>query len=212
MKTAKLVIATVVTAASQLIGAQSGNAQQFFPASLELSSVATNAAGNLAEQRLSNKSIISIFAAEQGITNVTGLSLVYDAKADAVEVVSGTNDTLIATALTFAESVDLNNTNGTALQRFAWVYWGSSTTPNGSLVAGEQIIPAITTKPAHFSLQGQLQFGVPASSTLAPAIYAGNLSAEALEVHTGTNSIHEVSETNEVNEVSKTNSVSKSRH
>ena len=126
---------------------------------------------------IANRQIIRQAAAEAGLTNVSRLSLVYDRTADALEVVSGTNNTLVSTPLTFSTGTYLSNTNGTQIQRFAGVYWGTNLNASGSLVAGEQITPATSRRPARFNLQGQLQFTLPASGTNGAAIYVGNVSA-----------------------------------
>jgi len=157
-------------------GTGSGNAPGFYNASLQAVSISTNQSGNLVYRNFGNQNLIQAGATAQGITNLAGLKLVYDQVADALEVVSGTNDTLVSTPLTFATGVFLSNTNGTQIQRFAGVYWGTNLTADGSLVAGEEIVPATTTQPAKFGLQGQLQFVVPASGTNAPVIYVGNVS------------------------------------
>jgi len=209
MKKSKIILLAVAVAGSQLLGIHSSSAQQFYPASISAESATTNPAGNLVYHELSTKDFIQTSANEQGITNLTGLSLVFDAKADALEVVSGTNDTLVFTTLTFADILPLSNTNGTSLQRFASVYWGASQTPNGTLVANEQIVPATATQPARFSLQGQIQIAVPAIGTNAPTIIVGNISAETPEVHT-VRGPH-ITELNETNTVQKTSS-SKPRH
>jgi len=188
MNKTKMMIVAAAAAVSQLLGIQSGNAQQFSPASFEASTVSTNPAGNLVYQELNAKELITNSASAQGLTNLAGLSLVYDVNADALEVVSGTNDTLVSTPITFASVVPLSNTNGTVLQRFAWVSWAGSETASGSLIATEQIIPATTNKPARFSLEGQLQFAVPASGTNPAVIYEGSISAstpEAPETNSG---------------------------
>jgi hypothetical protein len=188
MKKTKIMV-MAAAAALQMTWIQSGSAQQFYPASLEASTASTNPAGNLVYQELKNKDLITTCAIGQGLTNLAGLSLVYDANADALEVVSGTNDTLVCTPLTFATVVPLSNTNGTVLQRFAWVYWEGSEAASGSLTATEQIIPATTNQPAKFCLQGQLQFAVPASGTNPAVIYEGTVSASTPEVTGETNSV-----------------------
>ena len=180
MKNSTNIRAAMMAVAAFVIAAQTGNAQQFYPATLEAESVSTNQSGNLVYQEFKTKDLITTCANEQGITDLTGLSLVYDAKADALEVVSGTNDTLVCTSLTFADVVPLSNTNGTFLQRFAWVYWETNQTANGSLVAEEQIS---TTPTATFSMQGELQVAVPGNGTNPPTIYVGDLRVGNPESH-----------------------------
>jgi hypothetical protein len=157
--------------------AQTGSAQPFYPASLQTVSISTNASGKLIYQNFGNRQLIHQAASAAGITNLAGLSVVYDRKADALEVVSGTNDTLVSTPLTFSTGTYLSNTNGTEVQRFAGVYWETNLTASGSLVVSEQEIAATKRRPARFILDGQLQFTLPASGTNGPVIYLGNVSA-----------------------------------
>ena len=152
-------------------------AQPYYPASLQTVCISTNASGKLTYQNFGDRQLIRLAASEAGLTNLSPLSVVYNRTADALEVVSGTNHTVVATPLTFATGTYLSNTNGTQSQRFAGVYWGTNLTACGSLVAGEQDIAATSRRPARFTLDGQLQFTLPASGTNGPAIYIGNLNA-----------------------------------
>jgi hypothetical protein len=172
----KLLIAALAAIGIQLINTTSGHAQEFDSAFVSAVSISTNLTG-LTYHELDNRDLIRHCASEQGITNLTGLHLVYDRTADAVEVVHGTNNTLICTPLAFSNATSLSNTNGTKIQRFAWVSWEGSTVANGTLVAYEQINPATTNHPASFNLRGQLQFNVPASGTNPPVIYIGSINA-----------------------------------
>lgn len=172
----KLIMVALATIGMQWVGTMSGHAQEFDPAFVSAVSISTNQTG-LTYHELGNRDLIRRCASEQGITNLTGLHLVYDRTADAVEVVRGTNNTLICTPLAFSNVTSLSNTNGTKIQRFAWVSWEGSTVANGTLVAYERITPATTNHPALFNLRGQLQFSVPASGTNSPAIYIGSINA-----------------------------------
>jgi hypothetical protein len=203
MKKTKMIIVAAAAVLSQMIQIQSASAQQFYPASVDVKSVSTNQAGNLTYQEFGASEIISNTASELGLTNLTGLSLVYDRVADAIEVVSGTNDTLVGTPLAFSGGVTLSNTNGTEIQRIAGVFWGTNQTANGTLVADESNFPATTNRPAEFKLQGQFQFLVAADGTNAPAIYVGNITAETPQISNGNS-------TNETHTSSK--SPSKSKH
>lgn len=176
MMKSKLLAAALVAAGSQLVNIPSANAQEFYPASVRAVGISTNETG-LVYHEFGNWNIIRHCAAEQGITNLAGLRLVYDRTTDAVEVVSGTNNTVVCTPLTFSDGTSLSNTNGTKIQRFAWVGWENSTTASGSLVAGESVLPATTNHPALFNLRGQLQFTVPANGTNPPVIYVGGINA-----------------------------------
>jgi hypothetical protein len=171
-----LLMVALAAVGMQLISTPSGQAQEFDPAFVSAVSISTNQTG-LVYHELDNRDLIRHCAHEQGLTNLTGLHVVYDRTADAVEVVHGTNNTLICTPLAFSKVTSLSNTNGTKVQRFAWVSWEASTVANGTLVANERIIPATTNHPAFFNLHGQLQFNVPANGTNPPTIYIGNINA-----------------------------------
>jgi hypothetical protein len=201
MKKSMIIIIGAAAVISQLVGVQSGSAQEFYNAFVNAVSISTNQDGNLAYQRFNNQSIISTVAAELGLTNPTCLSLVFDQTADALEVVSVTNDTnytVVSTVLTFSGGVSLTNTNGTEIQLLTDVYWETNDTVAGTLLARESISPVPDVKPLHafgskcrqsgagncggpqskgFSLQGQLQFLMPSNGTNSSMIYAGSLNA-----------------------------------
>lgn len=167
----------VAAIGSQLIGIQPLGAQQFFKASVNAVGVSTNHAGEFTHQELGTRDLIRQCAMGMGLSNLTGLSLVYNRTADAVEVVSGTNHTVVCTPLTFAGGTWLMNTNGTKVQRLAWVYWETNLTANGTLLATERYAYGPTNQLVFFSLNGQLQFAVPAGGTNGPVIYRGSIAA-----------------------------------
>jgi hypothetical protein len=105
-----------------------------------------------------------------------GLCVVYDLNADAIEVVSGTNKTVVCTPLTFSNDVTLSDTNNTT-QRLAWVTWEGGSGPNGTLAAREHFRYGVSNQLTGFSLIGQLQFAVPGNGTNAPVIYRGSVVA-----------------------------------
>jgi hypothetical protein len=156
MKKSNLVILAVATVLFQWNGSQSGRAQQiYFPAELDTASVSPNAAGKPIYQALGNHKLIRADASAAGITNLASLALVYNRKADTLEVVGGANDTWVSTPLTFAMQGYLSNTNATEIQRLAWVYQGTSQAASGTVLAGEENLAALTNKTvkqAYFSL------------------------------------------------------------
>lgn len=176
MNNIKWFIMAAATAAFQWSGVCSSSAQELYPAFVSAVRISTNTMGNLTYQGFGNRDIIRNCAAEAGLTNSMGLSLVYDRMADKLEVVSGTNHTVVCTPLTFNGGVSLSNTNDTRIERVTFAYWENSTVANGTLSATERLAHD-TNGITFFSLQGQLQFGVPANGTNAPAIYRGNLAA-----------------------------------
>lgn len=169
----KYLAASLAILGAQLVSAPISSAANLFPVTVNAVSVSTNQSGNLAYRSFNNWTIIHATAAEQGITNLTGLSVVYNLDADNLEVVSGTNNTVLDTPLTFDGGVSLNNTNNTKVQRLANVYWETNQTASGTLLAGESISFGPTNQITSFSLAGQLQFALPGSGTNSPTIYYG---------------------------------------
>jgi len=178
MKKSKLFIMAAATLVSQIIAVQSGSAQDSFKVVVDAISISTNHAGALVYHEFDNHDIIHNCAAEQGITNLTGLSLVYNRTADAVQVVAKTNGTVICTPLSFSDGVTLSNTNATKIQRLANVFWENSAVSGGTLLAGEWITYGSTNQIKSYALKGSLQFSVP--GTNGTAIYAGNIYASSL--------------------------------
>lgn len=175
MKTTKVFIAAAAALAALLAGVSSGRAQQLYPAFVSAVSVSTNSSG-LTYRFFGNRDIIRNCAHEAGLTNLQGLALVYNRTADALDVVSGTNKTVICTPAMFSGGQSLSNTNGTQIQRLTFVHWEGSTAANGTMVAHERSFTG-TNGVTCFKLNGQLQFAVPGSSTNSPTIYIGNLAA-----------------------------------
>ena len=171
----KCLAAALAALGSQLIGTPVSSAAELFPVALNAFSISTNHDGNLIYHEFNNWTLIRETAQAQGLTNLTGLSLVYNLPADDIEVVSGTNNTVLDTPLTFAGGVFLSNTNDTKVQRLADVYWETNQTADGTLVASECIRYGATNQITGFNLTGQLQFALPANGTNAPAICIGNL-------------------------------------
>lgn len=176
MKSTKSLFTGITVAlAVSLAGVLSTRAQDLVPAFLSAISVSTNGSGNLSYHSFGNRDIIRSCASSAGITNLQGLSLVFDRTNDTLDVVSGTNQTLVCTPAAFAGGTSLSNTNGTT-QLLSFVYWEGSTTANGTLSALEHTYTA-TNGTTCFNLKGQLQFSVPASGTNGPTIYIGSLIA-----------------------------------
>ncbi|HEX4644749.1 MAG TPA: hypothetical protein VH598_04000 [Verrucomicrobiae bacterium] len=176
MKKTKWIIVAAAAVAVQLAGVSSGSAQQLYPAFVSATCISTNGSGELTYRSFRNRDIIRDCASKMGITNLTGLSLAYNRTADTLEVVSGTNKTVVCTPATFSGGTSLSNSNGTKIQRLTFVFWGGATTANGTLLASERVHTE-TNGMTFFNLRGNLQFSVAASGTNAPMIYAGGLDA-----------------------------------
>jgi hypothetical protein len=122
-----------------------------------------------------NGQIIRECAQENGITNLVGLLLVYNRTADALQVVSGTNHTVVCTPLSFSGGAWLSNSNQTKVERLAGVYVENSSTPNGTLAATERLAYSPSNTLSFFSLSGQLHYA--ANGTNGPVIYKGSIFA-----------------------------------
>lgn len=173
MLKSKCLAVTLATLGMQLVGTPVSSAADLFPVTVNAVSISTNQTGNLTYHPFNNWTLIHAAAAQQGLTNLTGISVVFNLQADDVEVVSGTNNTVLDTPLTFAGGVSLNNTNDTKVQRLANVYWETNQTASGTLVAGESIQYGATNQITAFNLAGQLQFALPGDGTNSPVIYYG---------------------------------------
>jgi hypothetical protein len=178
MKDSQLLILATVLGATCL-GAGSVDAQDLFRAQVTAISVTTNDTGGLAYSRYGNHQIIAEAAASAGLTNLSGLRLVYNKAADNLQVVSGTNHTVIATPITFNGGVSLSKTNETVRERLAWVFVGTNTAAGGTLRATERSRFGTSNELTGFSLIGELQFALPTEGTNEAVIVSGNISAGA---------------------------------
>lgn len=166
-------------------GAWSGDAQELFGAQVETTAVVTNGSGGLSYSHYGNRQILRAAAEAAGLTNLVGLRLVYNYTADDLEVVMGTNNLVIATPLTFNGGVNLSKTNGTVVERLAWVFLGTNATAAGTLRATEHLHFGTSNEITHFALIGRLQFANSDGGTNGPTIYSGTLSAVSPIGHHG---------------------------
>jgi len=166
-------------------GVLSSDAQELFRAEVETTAVVTNSSGGFSYRHYGNRQILRAAADAAGLTNLFGLRLVYNQTADDLEVVMGTNNAVIATPLTFNDGTSLSKTNGTVVERLAWVFLGTNGTAAGTLRATEHFHFGASNEITHFALVGRLQFAKPADGTNAPAIYSGTISAVSPVHHHG---------------------------
>ncbi len=176
MKSTKPVVIAIATACLLACGTQSASAQNF-RAFVSAVRISTNQNGVLVYHRISNGDIIRNCAREEGITNFTGLSLVYNRTADALQVIRGTNQPAICTPLRFGEGTWLLNSNHTVTERLTFVFVEPNTVAGGTLAATERFRYGPTNQLTSFSLFGELQYTTPAHGTNPPAIYRGRLMA-----------------------------------
>ena len=172
-----ILISTFVVGVSLGLGALSGNAQETYRAFVSQVCVTSNASGRLDSKLFGNRDFIRQCAQEQGITNLAGLSLVFNRTANALQVVLGTN--IICTPLSFSGGTSLSNSNGTKVERLEFVYADGHTMADGTLKATERTFTGGfgTNQFSVFQLTGRLQYAVPGAGTNSPAIYSGSIFA-----------------------------------
>lgn len=173
----KILMAAGVAFVAQSLAVTPVRAQELYRADVHAVSVATNSSGGLSYHRYGNREIIQDCATEAGLTNLEGLQLVYDPMADALEVVSGTNQVVVCTPMMFSGGVALSKTNNTVEERISFVSLETNSVVNGTLRATERFKFGPTNQVTHFDLRGSLQFAQPADGTNPPVIYSGTLSA-----------------------------------
>ena len=184
MKRNKLLMLTIATLITQSSYQQIGQAQDLSRVLVNTVSTSTNEAGEIIHRHYGNREIIRDCAAAEGLTNLAGLSLVYDRTHDAIQVVSGTNHDVICTPLVFSGGVSLSNTNATKTERLTFVFSESSQIANGTLAATEHFYYGPSNELVWFSLKGRLQYAEPGAGTNASTIYQGI-------VVTGADSFHQ---------------------
>ena len=150
---------------------------QLYRARVNTVCVKTNSSGGLSYTEYGTRQIIDQCAQAQGITNETGLRLVFDRTAGALEVVRGTNNTVVCTPITFSGGVSLSKTNLTKTEWLTFVFLENNTQANGTLRATEHLSLNSSNQITHFSLTGQQQFAEAAKGTNAAMVCSGSLSA-----------------------------------
>jgi hypothetical protein len=177
MKKHELLIRTAVTVLFASFGLQARSAQELFKAAFSAICVSTNQGGGLVYRSISNRNLIRDCAAEQGLTNLAGLRLVFNLSNNALEIVRGTNQTLVCTPLTFEDTVSLANTNKTKVELLASVFVETNNVASGTLAATERFVYGSSNQLTGFRLTGRIQYSVAASGTNSAKIYRGVLAA-----------------------------------
>lgn len=165
-------------ALASLAAAQTSVAQtntNLFRASVRVTCVSTNANGNLVYERNNTSDFIEDCASDVGVTNLTGLTLVFNRSNSTLQVVSGTNQTLVCTALSFTGGISLTNTNNTVIELQKLVLVETNTATSGVLTATERLSYGTSNQLTSFSLIGRLNYTELASGTNPPAICRGIL-------------------------------------
>jgi hypothetical protein len=155
-------------------------AQEIYKAFVSEVCISTNASGRLVYRPFTSRDFIRKCASDAGITNLTGLSLVFNRTANALQVVSGTNHDLVCTPLSFSGGVSLSNSNNTKVERLEFVFADADRMAAGTLKATERSSLGLSNQLSGFQLTGRLQYAVSAAGTNGPAIYTGTIVAGRL--------------------------------
>lgn len=191
MKKCKGILVLATATCLQFMGLQTVRAQQLFPAIFSATCVSTNNKGGLSSEHMGNRDLISDCAADLKITNLTGLSLVYNLTANELQVVAPTNQTsvgtghtiiatnlyLLCTPLRFTNIVWLSTTNMSRVELLSSVFVETNSRPTGTLAATERFHFGPTNQLTSFSLIGRIQYAVTASGTNGASICRGVLLA-----------------------------------
>jgi hypothetical protein len=179
MKMQNISALLVATALSSLVATTSvaQTNTNLFRASINVTCVSTNANGDLVYDRDNTSEFIGDFASGLGITNLSGFSLVLNLSNSTVQVVSGTNQTLVGTALSFTSGLAITNTNHTVVELQSNVRVGTNAVSTGVLSATERFTYGTSNQLTSFSLIGRLSYTEPAVGTNPPAICRGILIA-----------------------------------
>ncbi|HXJ60186.1 MAG TPA: hypothetical protein VNU68_26360 [Verrucomicrobiae bacterium] len=172
-----ILVWAIAACLSLCLGVPCGKAQELYRAYVSQVCISTNATGGLVYKPFGNRDFIRKCARDQGMTNLAGLSLVFNRTANALQVVSGTNHVLVCTPLSFSGGVSLTNTNNTKVERLEFVYADAATMANGTLIATERSFLRSSNQLTGFALTGRLQYAVPAAGTNSPTIYSGSIVA-----------------------------------
>ncbi len=177
MKTNKAVLLASAVALAQWMCVSAAGADELYRTVVNLTSVSTNSSGGLAYHRVGNRDFIAACASEHSLTNLSGLALMFNRTANKLQVVSGTNQTLLCTPLSFSGGVTVGNTNKTRFERLENVFVDAHTVADGTLAATERYRYGTNNQITAFSLRGQLQYALAAAGTNAPVIYTGSILA-----------------------------------
>jgi hypothetical protein len=183
MKTCKSVSAAILAALTLGLSfgsVQNCNAQtntNVFPARINLVCITTNATGGLVYERVKTAEFVEECALDMGVTNFSGLSLVFNRSNSSLEVVSRTNLTnvvVLCTPFSFEGGTSLTNSNGTRVELQAYVFLEASTNASGLLSATERLTYGTSNQLTSFGLRGEIYYSF-TDGTNSPTICRGTL-------------------------------------
>jgi len=146
-------LATVTEASAQ-------SSANLYKAFVSAEGVTTNNSGRLAGVFASNRDIIRRCANDNGITNISNLTLVYDRNADALQVVNRSTGELICTPIEFSGGLSLTNANGTTVEQLSFIYLNGSDQAAGTLRGTKRFRYDNSGNIIRFSFNARLQFAV----------------------------------------------------
>jgi plastocyanin len=155
------------------VGTVSGTPQTAYLVNLTGQLLSTNATGSIAVTSMNNKGFIIDCANEKGL-NPTTLALVYDTQADAIEVVSRSDGSLVCTVATFVGGVALGTSDGKRRERQGLVFWEDYDGPKGSMAGTELSKRDTSGNVVTFSFRGSIQIGIEAHDGEATRILKAN--------------------------------------
>jgi len=182
MKSHKSTSAAILAAVSLSLawaGVQTCDAQtntNLFPARINLLCVSTNQNGNLVYERVKTAEFVEACAADIGVTNLNGLTLVFNRSNASLDVINRTNLAVLCTPLSFEGGVSLANSNNTRVELQTYVFLDTNTVTSGSLAATERLTYGTSNQLTSFILRGRLSYSF-TNGTNSPTICRGTLLA-----------------------------------
>lgn len=175
---------STVLAAALLAGGFSAAGQDLYKLKFKGTRGSLDGAGNAQEERLDNKTLIREWAARAGVTDVSGLQLVFHRNADAnggdaIEVVDRDGSVVVtAFPMTFPEPAKASAKKGIIESRFAYVY----NLYHSEFSRGTVIMNRVTTLDKQgglkrFAVKGEMQWYEVPEGTNGLRICAGTFKA-----------------------------------
>jgi len=182
MKTCKSSSAAILAALSLSLpfaSVQTCDAQtntNLFPAGINLVCTSTNQDGDFVYEHVTTSNFVAECATDMGVTNLTGLTLVYNRSNSSLDVIDidGTNLTVLCSPLSFDGGVSLANSNHTRVELLTYVFFGTNAVASGSLSATEFLTYGTSNQLTSFGVRGQLSYSY-TDGTNSPTICRGTL-------------------------------------
>ncbi len=141
--------------------------------------ISTNDNGQLRSKPFTARDIIRDCADGQGITNLTGLTLVYNRDVDTVQVVNRTNGAVVCDFMAFDNGVAVANAAGTVRERVAFAYLQDQHNADGTIRGTERYVFDEHGAVIAFHFNGKLHIGTPATDSSRAKVYSGTFTTAA---------------------------------